>query len=216
MAIPDPRCHINNKNKYVFINVSKNASTTIHNTVRFDMFSNYDTEKYRDYYKFIILRDPINRVISSYLEIIKLRTDGPFQITKNSKWFNEPDVTKSFTMFLDFIENNFYDSHILPQINFLKDKNLTINDMDCVLLHEKIKDDYLELIKSNKDIETLSHLKNLQVGNKQKKKILKEFVIGNKEIEQKVSEIYSEDTKMYNNFKNKQTDERFNRLHNHM
>jgi len=216
MAIPDLRCHINNKNKYIFINISKNASTTIHNTLRFDMFSNYDAEKYRDYYKFIILRNPINRIISSYLEIIKLRSDGPFNITKNSKWFNEPDVTKSFSMFLDFIDNNFYDSHVLPQINFLKDKNLTINDMDCVLLHEKLKDDYLELIKLNKNIETLSHLKNLQVGNNHKKKLLKEFVIGNKEIEQRVSKIYNEDTEIYNIFKNKQTYERFNCLHNHM
>jgi hypothetical protein len=204
MAKPDPRCQINHKDKYIFINVSKNASTSIRNTIIFDIFTDYNTiENPDEYFKFMIIRNPIYRAVSSYLELIKLRGDGPFQITKNSDWFKEQNKEKSFEMFIDFIDGNFYDSHVLPQVNFLKDKNLTIDDVDVKLLHENIVEDFNELISKNKQIKVKSNLANLQVGEAGLKSVLTKFVEGNDSIQDRIREVYSEDVKIYVDIKSK-------------
>lgn len=204
MAKPDPRCQINHKDKYIFINVSKNASTSIRNTIIFDIFTDYNTiENPDEYFKFMIIRNPIYRAVSSYLELIKLRGDGPFQITKNSDWFKEQNKEKSFEMFIDFIDGNFYDSHVLPQVNFLKDKNLTIDDVDVKLLHENIVEDFNELISKNKQIKVKSNLANLQVGEAGLKAVLTKFVEGNDSIQDRIREVYSEDVKIYVDIKSK-------------
>ena len=215
MRKPDLRCFINNEEKYVFINISKNASTSLSKTLKFTTFGEYK-DIVSNYYKFIILRDPVYRSISSYLELIKLRKDGPYLITEKSEWFKEKNLLKSFSMFLDYINDNFYDSHIYPQITYLSDKGLSIDDMDCVLLHENIKEDYVSLIKSSNRIKPVSTLKKLQTGENIKKKKLTEFVSSNNEMQEKIRNIYKEDNIIYNTFKEKEKDERFNRLHNNM
>ena len=96
-------------------------------------------------------------------------------------------------MFLDYINDNFYDSHIYPQITYLSDKGLSIDDMDCVLLHENIKEDYVSLIKSSNRIKPVSTLKKLQTGENIKKKKLTEFVSSNNEMQEKIRNIYKED-----------------------
>lgn len=198
MTKPDPRCQINHKDKYVFINVSKNASTSIRNTIVFDIFTNYNTiENPDEYFKFMIIRNPIYRAISSYLELIKLRQDGPFQITKNSDWYKEKDLGKSFEMFIEFIDGNFYDSHVLPQVNFLKDKGLTIDDIDVKLLHSKIEKDFKELIVNHPQIKTKCDLVNLQVGDTGIKAKLTKFVESNEEVQRRISEVYNEDFSIY-------------------
>lgn len=202
MAKPDPRCQINHENKYVFINVSKNASTSIRNTIIFDIFTDYNTIKNPDdYFKFMVIRNPIYRAVSSYLELIKLRRDGPFQITQNSDWFKEKDKEKSFEMFIEFIDGNFYDSHVLPQVNFLKDKDLTIDDIDVKLLHENIVEDFNGLVTNNKQIKVKNKLMNMQVGDIGIKATLTKFVDSNPRIKERIREVYSEDSEIYDNLK---------------
>ena len=202
MAKPDPRCHINHKNKYIFINVSKNASTSIRNTIEFDIFTNYKSVINPDeYFKFMIVRNPIYRSISSYLEVIKLRRDGPFDITQGSEWFKESNLEISFEMFINFIDNNFYDSHVLPQVNFLKDKELSIDDVDFKILYETLIEDYNKLINNYTQIKVKGNLLNLQNGDKGKKEKLTNFVNQNKTLQKRIIEVYSEDNEIYRKLK---------------
>ena len=54
IAKPDPRCQINHTEKYVLINISKNASTSLRLVIKFDIFTDYNTiEKPEEYLKFI-------------------------------------------------------------------------------------------------------------------------------------------------------------------
>lgn len=201
MAKPDPRCYINHTNKYILINIPKNASTSLRNTIEFDIFTDYKTiENPDECIKFIILRNPIKRAISFYLEVKKLRRDGPYQTTMSMPWFKVKNVTKSFKMFIDEIGDNFYDPHVLPQVNFLKDKKLSIDDMDMVLLHENLSEDYNKLIAKFPQIKTKNNLQKLQVGNNQIKDILIEYTNTDSEICDRIREVYSEDFELYSKF----------------
>lgn len=207
VAKPDPRCLINRKKQYVFINVPKNASTSIRNTVQFDEFINFNTIKNPDmYFKFMVIRNPIYRAISSYLEVSKLRKDGRPQMTQNSAWYKEPNKAKSFMMFLDFIDGNFYDPHTIPQVNFLKDKNLTIDDIDIKLLHESITEDFNTLIANHKRIIVKCKLPKMQVGAAATKGSLTKLVEGDEGIQKRILEIYPEDAKIYDDIKSVRVD----------
>lgn len=212
----NPKCQINFSKKYLLINVSKNGSTSLRNTIKFEQFTEY-TNECDDFYKFIVIRNPIYRAVSSYLEIIKLRPDGPKNITMGMDWFKEKDLSRSFNMFIEEIKDNFYDSHIIPQVNFLTDKGLNIDNMDSILLHDKISEDYNILTKSfNRFVFIRPNLADLQKGENNKKKLLTNIVNEDKTLQNKIKELYYNDNEIYNVYKNKNQNERFNRLHHNL
>ena len=207
-----PWCLINKANKYIFIHIPKNASTTIRGMVQFDgnnAMVNYNNIKNpENYFKFIVIRNPVDRAISSYLEISKLRPDGNSNITRHSDWFKEPDKEKSFRMFLEYIsKDNFYtiDRHASPQIDWIKNKNLTLDDMDVTLLNDTLDDDLNTMITTNKNIKTKrNNLVRMNVGKSGIKQKLKKFVAANVDVQDRIREIYAEDAKMYDELKKKQ------------
>ena len=104
-------------------------------------------------------------------------------------------------MFLDFIDGNFYDSHVLPQVNFLKDKGLQIDDIDVILLHNNLQSDFDKLIKDYPQIKITGALPTAQVGNKAIKDKVTKFVENNKHIQDKINKVYHDDYMLYNSIK---------------
>ena len=150
-------CFILDKHKLCFINIPKNASTTIRRT--FNLKHVQYSSEYKDYKKVIIIRDPTTRIISIYNEIIKLRTDGDFNQTRKSNFYKyfkvRHDIPKSFDLFLDYIKSNMYDDHLIHQYKFLENKDLDIDDIDHVIDIKNLK----------QELQNIINLYNIKCGN---------------------------------------------------
>jgi hypothetical protein len=187
-------CQHNADGQYLFVNISKNASTSIRESIKFTGYSPYiDIKGVEDYIKFTVWRNPISRAVSSFYEIRDLRNDGPYYTTIRMKWYRERNLFKSFELFIDEINNNFYDAHAFPQITFLNDKGLDIGDMDEILLLETIQEDYDRLIKQYPSIvsNNLMHLQS------HKNDTLMNYVYNNVDIKDKIINLYQEDYDIY-------------------
>ena len=193
-------CFLNDK--FILINIPKNASTSIRDTLslyRREPFFN-DT-KNSGHKKIVVIRDPMKRIISSYMELIKLRKDGPYLETSESEWFklHKTDSEKSFKLFVDYIENRLYDSHIHTQYDYINKKGIEIEDVDYILLFEYLERDFNEMC------DDLGINKKLQWDNKSKfniiKNKIKKLVKVDEGLQNKIKKIYSEDFLLYNKVK---------------
>lgn len=104
----------------------------------------------------LVLRDPESRILSQYNEILKLRHDGPYDITKNTNFYKQflkdgKKITeKNFDIFLDDIKDNFYDSHLFPQNWFLHDLGLKVEDVDYLINYKTFNKQIIEILESFK------------------------------------------------------------------
>jgi|TARA_R110000787_G_scaffold10472_6_gene35551 hypothetical protein len=193
-------CFLNDK--FILINIPKNASTSVRNALslhRREPFSN--ETKNSGHKKIVVIRDPVKRVVSSYMELIKLRKDGPHLETSGSEWFklHQTNSEKSFKLFIDYIEDRLYDSHIHTQCDYINKKGLSIEDMDYILLFEYLDRDFNDMcgdLGINKKLKWDNKSKLNVIKNKIKK-LVKEDV----GLIDKIKKIYSEDFTLYNKVK---------------
>ena len=82
------QCCFNNELKLCLINIPKNASTTIIDLFDMESASNYNSIP-KDFYKIVVIRNPYDRAVSSFSEVIKLRKDGPYVITKSMNFYKK-------------------------------------------------------------------------------------------------------------------------------
>ena len=112
-------------------------------------------------------------------------------------------LVESFDLFLKSLQNNnFYDSHAFPQKVFLTDRHLTIDDVE-LLLFENLEAALNNFCKKY----NFTPIPQLEVINITQlvpgaKKEIEEYVNSNKNIQNKIKEIYKEDWEMYNKIKN--------------
>jgi hypothetical protein len=184
--------HVFLNKEYIFINIPKNASSTIRGALKTTNRVPLSKHKKSKAKKVIALRDPFNRVISSFNEISKCRSDGPKAETINSDWFKEKDknLENSFIMFVDYISHRMYDAHSYKQSDFLYKKGLTLDNMDYVLLVETLNDDFKKI--QDKDLKR-ANMSSLKAPNQK----LKDLIEKDKELQNKIKSIYSEDFKLY-------------------
>jgi hypothetical protein len=171
-----------------FCNIPKNASTSIRNTLKLSKREIYNNQKY----KIVVLRNPFERALSSYHEILKLRTDGPYKETISTDFYKlrNDDYESSFILFLEYINKRMYDSHVHRQCDYIFRKKISIEDFDYVMNFSNLKDDF----KKVKD--DLLIRESLLFKNKSKK--MNKPIIKDDKVISLIDKIYSEDIKLYN------------------
>lgn len=139
---PEKLAFIYHKFKIAYINIPKNASTTIRRLIGNQEGKDrvYFSDIPSDYKILIIIRNPITRAYSSYKEILKCRKDGNYQKTQQMSFYkqrNNPE--KSFSSFLKEIRDDNYDIHSRCQSKFLETKGISLKDVDYVIPFEYLE-----------------------------------------------------------------------------
>ncbi len=134
--------YISETYKIIFIPIPKNASTSVRSIGNLEFrqgnFLAYKTRIANGEYKtFAILREPISRFVSGYIEVCKRATGDSTAILKRDfYWIKNPH--KRFILFLDELESEWFDAHMFPQHYFLydyEDKPYSVDayiDMKCL------------------------------------------------------------------------------------
>ena len=108
-----------------FYHITKNAMTAIINSLPLH-WEDINTLP-NDRKIFAVIRNPVKRCVSGFLEIHKLYNQGVREHTFNpldkileNKIFRNPNIKESFDLYIETLENNgFFDSHNSSQMTFL-------------------------------------------------------------------------------------------------
>lgn len=192
-------CFVSYKNNLIYINVHKNGSSTIRKLIDDFKYENYNNIKNKNKFKkLFVVRNIFDRIISSYFEMKKLRTDiKGTKYTIFMEWIKIKDLKLSFSKFIDELEKyGFYDIHCSSQIQFLNDKNLSYEEIDLInfdILEESLKNyfDKNNIKINNIEIENSSNIIN--------KNILKDYINGNNILKNKIINLYLNDHNLYLN-----------------
>lgn len=135
---------ISDKRKIAFIGIPKTGTRSVYR----ELENNYDgirhrdhakkfVSSYRDYYKFTIVRNPYDRLVSSWWSTTQ-RNEDPKGYIKST--------LKDDTSFLNFCRNleQLRDRHrnvphVLPQVNWLNNK------FDKIIRYESLNEEWLNL-----------------------------------------------------------------------
>lgn len=145
----DERGHINGtfwyseEKKLAFFAVPKNASTALRNSIGPTDAKYYFDEGVElgdDVVKFTVIREPVDRFVSAYLEVLKRAIiDCPG--TRGKKFYTIRDEKERFKEFINEIDKNgFWENHARPQSFYLSDKDGNILDLDFVFNFNQIAD----------------------------------------------------------------------------
>ena len=176
--------------KLCFLHIPKTGSSSIKHTFK-TREGVYNKEQLKDYKTVLIVRNPMTRIISSYTQVLKTHIQSHMAITRKAEFYKQRNNrAKSFELFLDFIKDNIlYDPHVIPQIEFLKSKNLTLKDIDYVFDFDNYQI----------EIQKLMNIYNIKGNLKHVNK--KRFNYDVSKYEQQIREIYPEDFKLYEKVK---------------
>lgn len=200
-----------NKKNLCFCFIPKNGSTTIRKALNAKKQMKWDAKKYnKNYKKLFAIRNPLYRPISIYKEVLKRRDDfkpltkiKPCVMTQNAAFYKKrEDVKLSFKLFLQMIENNFYDPHITFQYEALSHKNLTLEDMDFIFLFENLSEDIKQFCKRS-GIEYTDW--DLNKTPDDMKNTLVEYVDKDVEIQKLIRKIWKKDFEFYEQAKKMRT-----------
>ena len=197
---------VNHELKKAFLCIPKISSSGIRDQFKFTERLKYD-DLPKDYEIFTVIRRPIQRFISAYIEVIqdcKQFPGGRFKHNLNlnkekieylDKLINDKklsDIDK-LEKYINLIKNEwgFFEPHCIPQIIYLTNKNNEI--------HKNLKIFRLENINKletylNKSI----NKSNICENNDLKHKLLN-YIDNNQDFKKKIQELYKEDILIYNN-----------------
>jgi len=179
------QCLISHRYQLVFVNIPKNGSQSLKQMFRpkgfvYDYTSKHDT---RGYEYITILRSPMSRFISGYIE----SNQRAYPIMKTFNYWTRPESTDRMLACLEQIPPKFYDEHLTPQVYFLHEIN--INTYLCFDHLEQELAPYLNIIGVRKILkENISKLKDKQV-------ILNNLTT---EVFDMIARVYSDDYDLYN------------------
>ena len=180
------RCFVSEDNRFVYLFMPRNGSVSFRNC---GLFGNETPIQYSDSFrnkiKIVILREPIERVISMFL----------WQKRRVAhKWKEDEDFIIPFENYLIGLTKSFSDL-TLPQYEYLSRKDLTLYDIEEVFTLDNYNNDVKNFsTKYNLDLE-IGHLNQ---SNRERFDTLLQFVNENDDIKNNLIEIYKEDIELYN------------------
>ena len=180
------RCFVSEDNRFVYLFMPRNGSVSFRNC---GLFGNETPIQYSDSFrnkiKIVILREPIERVISMFL----------WQKRRVAhKWKEDEDFIIPFENYLIGLTKSFSELTI-PQCKYLSKKDLTIDDIEEVFTLDNYNNDVKNFsTKYNLDLE-IGHLNQ---SNRERFDTLLQFINENDDIKNNLIEIYKEDIELYN------------------
>ena len=180
------RCFVSEDNKFVYLFMPRNGSQSFRNC---GLFGSETPIKYSDSFrnkiKIVILREPIERVISLFL----------WQKRRVAyRWKKDEDFITPFENYLIGLTKSFSDL-TLPQCKYLSRKDLTLYDIEEVFTLDNYNNDVKNFsTKYNLDLE-IGHLNQ---SNRERFDTLLQFINDNDDIKNNLTEVYSEDFELYN------------------
>ena len=180
------RCFVSEDNKFVYLFMPRNGSVSFRNCGLFGSETPIQySDSFRNKIKIVILREPIERVISMFL----------WQKRRVAhKWKEDEDFIIPFENYLIGLTKSFSDL-TLPQYEYLSRKDLTLYDIEEVFTLDNYNNDVKNFsTKYNLDLE-IGHLNQ---SNRERFDTLLQFVNENDDIKNNLIEIYKEDIELYN------------------
>ena len=185
-------CYILKDKKVCFIPVPKNSSTTFRNECPWS----YETENFiknpqvLDENKVIcIVREPLDRLISGYLEVLIRTHDCPRTLEKDFIYIREEP--QRFLAFIKEIKKEFFDAHIEPQLFYLTNEDNNLIKLDEVWLIRDTNEKLSQLF--GKSITQKTNIKSL--GDKKR---YVDYLNNNSRLKTFVEKLYAEDIEFYN------------------
>lgn len=202
-------CFLDKNNKFCLIHIYKNASISIRNALKMrGNYYKYDDVKDTDNIVTIcIIRDPINRIVSIYMYMLRNEDYGfkdqhPIDLISEADFYiNKENIIKSFDQFLEQLKGgNFFSAVTMPQTQFLKDRNLEIDEIDEIWLQENIQSDFSDFVrKYSLDIPDV--LPHDNKDDSDCKHVIMEYIKTNKYVFDKIYNLYKSDFELYNRVK---------------
>ena len=183
------RCFVSEDNKFVYLFMPRNGSVSFRNCGLFGSETPIQySDSFRNKIKIVILREPIERVISMFL----------WQKRRVAhKWKEDEDFIIPFENYLIGLTKSFSELTI-PQCKYLSKKDLTIDDIEEVFTLDNYNNDVKNFsTKYNLDLE-IGHLNQ---SNRERFDTLFKFINGNDDIKNKLTNVYKEDIELYNSQK---------------
>ena len=181
------RCFVSEDNKFVYLFMPRNGSVSFRNCGLFGSEKPIQySDSFRNKIKIVILREPIERVISLFL----------WQKRRIAyRWKDDEDFIIPFENYLIGLTKSFNELTI-PQCKYLSRKDLTLYDIEEVFTLDNYNNDVKNFsTKYNLDLE-IGHLNQ---SNRERFDILLQYL--NDEFVDKKNillEIYREDIELYN------------------
>ena len=198
-------CFVDDDKRFVLIHIYKNASISMRNALSMrGKYHEWNDIKDTGIKSICIIRNPMERVVSSYQYLLRLEDNGflnkhPIHVTKETEFFkNKEHPIESFEMFMDYISiNGFYDAVTLPQTDFLSDRGLTIDDIDEVMVQERLSENFNKF-KIKYGVE--ADINNDNVSDNKVSKVLNDYIKTNPRAQERIIQLYKSDFDMYNKF----------------
>lgn len=192
-------CIIHCDKKLAFINIPKNASTSI----RLKLFSlgfkwgNIKNINPNEYFIFTIIREPIDRFVSQYLETVK-RATGDCKIYGASlkPFYKIANPIEKFKQFItEEIQNgNLFEIHIQRQVWFLTDEKFFKVDK-----YIKIENLQQELQQISKQFDIPLNINHCNKKSPAQKAVLKKLLLADSNLSNIVRNTYDADIILYQN-----------------
>jgi hypothetical protein len=185
--------YMNKEKKICYIATPKNASSyfkTIFNKYRIQDWSLENKDQLKNYHVICTVRNPLDRFVSSYLEMFKGRVD-----IRLPKYILDKGVClESLQDILDELKSDIFDIHFKQQVWFIQEY---ANYIDNIVNVDRMSTE-IQYLSTEYKLDIPKHAK--YIGDAEQKKKIKDMITDNCSMMDDIYDIYEHDYLLYNIF----------------